>query len=160
GKAFGVLKIPVPGSAETAGVPKILEIASFREDLEYRDHRHPTGILFAGPTEDARRRDFTVNALFYDSKSVRILDFVDGMEDLKAKKIRAIGNPMDRFREDALRLLRAVRFTTTLGFALDPATEEAVKARARLISKVSAERVRDELTLMLLGPRPGAAIKM
>jgi poly(A) polymerase len=152
GKVFGVIKVPVG--------PSILEIATFREDLEYTDHRHPKGVRFGGPAEDARRRDFTVNALFYDPKTTRILDSVKGMEDLKARVIRAIGVPDERFREDALRLLRAVRFATRLGFTLEPETAAAVQARAKLITKVSAERVRDELTLTWTGPSPDQGLKM
>jgi len=153
GKAFGVIKVPVPGEP-------MLEIATFRKDLEYEDHRHPQAVVFTGPEEDAQRRDFTVNGLFYDPKTRQILDAVSGLEDLKAGVIRAIGDPMERFREDALRLLRAVRFTTSLGFSLDPATADAVRARARLISKVSAERIRDEMTAMVLGPRPDLALQL
>jgi poly(A) polymerase len=152
GKAFGVIKVPVG--------PQILEIATFREDMEYIDHRHPKGVRFSGPLEDARRRDFTINGLFYDPKTSRILDSVKGTEDLKAGIIRAIGDPSERFKEDALRLLRAVRFATRLGFAIEPGTATAIQARARLITKVSAERVRDELTMMWLGPHPDAALKM
>lgn len=157
GKAFGVLKIPLARlgfEAET----EFLEIATFREDLEYRDHRRPTGVLFSGPVEDACRRDFTVNALFFDPKTSRILDCVGGMDDLKAGVLRAIGDPQERFREDALRMLRAARFTAALGFKLDPATAEAVRARAKLVHKISGERIRDELTSMLTGPRPAEAV--
>jgi tRNA nucleotidyltransferase/poly(A) polymerase len=154
GKAFGVIKVPVPGRGGE------LEIATFREDLEYRDHRHPSKVRFSSPEEDARRRDFTVNALFFDPKTSRILDAAGGVEDLKAGLIRAIGQPDERFNEDALRLLRAVRFAARLGFAIEPATLEAIRQRARLIRKVSAERVRDELTAMWTGPRPDAALAM
>ena len=153
GKAFGVIKVPVKDVAP-------IEIATFREDLEYHDHRHPKGVKFSGPIEDAKRRDFTVNALFYDPKSSRILDPTGGMEDLHARRVRAIGDPEERFKEDALRLVRAVRFTTTLGFELEAATAAAVKAKARLITKVSLERVRDELGLMWTGPRPADALKL
>lgn len=152
GKAFGVLKVPIEGS------PELLEIATFREDLSYADHRHPTLIRFAGPIEDAKRRDFTINALFYDLKTSRILDPMNGLEDLKAKVIRAIGKPEERFHEDALRLLRAVRFTTALGFTLDPATAEAIKLRAKLIQHVSSERISEEMTRMLTGPRSFEAV--
>jgi poly(A) polymerase len=152
GKAFGVIKVPVAGRPD-------VEIATFREDLEYKDHRHPVAVRFAGPEEDARRRDFTVNALFYDVKSARILDVCGGMEDLRAGVIRAIGDPAERFREDALRLLRAVRFRSALGFAIEPATAEAMQARAKLIAKVSHERVRDELGGMWKGPRPDEALR-
>lgn len=154
GKAFGVLKVPIEGSSYP------LEIATFREDLEYQDHRRPTGVLFSDAAGDARRRDFTINALFYDFKSSKILDTVGGIEDLKSKVIRAIGDPHLRFREDALRLLRAVRFATTLDFTLEANTAVAIQARANLISEVSAERVRDELNLMLTGPNPAQAFKM
>jgi poly(A) polymerase len=153
GKAFGVIKVPIASN-------EMLEIATFREDLGYTDFRHPKSVRFAGPEEDAKRRDFTVNALFYDPKTDRILDTVGGMEDLREAVVRAIGDPLERFREDALRLLRAVRFVTALGFSLDKATAEAIKSRARLITKISPERVREELTLMWTGPRPAEALKM
>jgi len=156
GKSFGVLKIPI---RDEHG-PQFFEIATFRKDLEYKDFRHPTKVLFTGVIEDALRRDFTVNALYYDPKTSRILDPVEGSEDIKNKVIRAIGDPSARFKEDALRLLRAVRFTTNLGFSLEAKTAEAIKARARLITRVSAERVRDELTLMIKGPKPAKALRM
>lgn len=156
GKAFGVFKVPVAGPDAST---EIVEVATFREDLEYRDHRHPIGVKFAGPEEDARRRDFTVNALFYDPKTQRVLDCVGGLDDLASKTLRAIGDPAKRFKEDALRLLRAVRFTHALGFRLDDATQAAVQAQARLIQKISPERIRDELTRMLLGPAPDAAVR-
>ena len=152
GKNFGVLKVPI---ADT-----IVEIATFREDLEYKNHRHPSKIKFAGPTEDARRRDFTINALFYDPKTSRILDSTGGIDDLKAGIVRAIGDPEERFREDALRLLRAVRFATRFNFILDPATAEAIKLRAKLIAKVSPERIREELSLMWAGPRPSESLEL
>jgi tRNA nucleotidyltransferase/poly(A) polymerase len=155
GKQFGVLKIPVPGEDG-----KFLEIATFRQDLEYRDHRHPTKVVFTGPVEDAMRRDLSINALYYDPKTSRILDPVEGVADLRNKIVRAIGDPSERFREDALRLLRVVRFATQFGFTVEAETEKAVRARARLVSKVSGERIRDELTLMLTGPKPGQAVRM
>lgn len=153
GKAFGVIKIPV------AGHPYPLEIATFRRDLGYSDHRHPKKIEFADAYEDAQRRDFTINALFYDPKTQRILDQVQGMDDLKARIVRAIGNPAERFEEDALRLLRAVRFSALLDFWIEPLTLKALSDKARLIEKISAERVRDELTQMWTGPRPSQALQ-
>lgn len=153
GKAFGVFKIPLDNGI-------FLEIATFREDLEYRDHRHPSGILIAGPREDARRRDFTINGLFYDPKSSRILDCVGGIDDLKIQVLKCIGHPKERFREDALRLLRGVRFATSLGFSLEPDTLAAMKDKAKLIQKISQERIRDELTLMLTSPRPAQAVEL
>ncbi len=159
GKAFGVLKVPVRAT-EGEKAPEFFEVATFREDLEYEDHRHPVAVRFSGPEEDARRRDFTINALFYDAKTQRILDPTGGMTDLERRVIRAIGDPDQRFKEDALRLLRAVRFTTALGFELEAQTAEALKARARLIRHVSSERIRDELTLILKGPRAAEALEL
>ncbi len=157
GKAFGVIKVPV--NVEEKDAPVLMEIATFREDLEYVNHRHPKGVTFGGPEEDARRRDFTINALFYDPKTTRILDVTGGLQDLRDGVIRAIGDPSERFREDALRLARAIRFAARLGFAIEGDTAKAIHARAKLISKVSAERVRDELTLMLTGARPAEAVE-
>jgi poly(A) polymerase len=154
GKAFGVIKVP------TGTEPPLLEIATFREDQEYQNHRHPTSVVFSGPYQDAQRRDFTINGLFYDPKTGRILDSVGGGDDLQSKVIRAIGNPSERFKEDALRLLRAVRFSTRFGFQIEPATATAIHARARLITKVSAERIRDELNGMWTGPRPAQSLQL
>lgn len=159
GKAFGVIKVPIRGPGQD-GKAEVLEIATFREDLAYQDHRHPESVRFAGPLEDASRRDFTINALFYDPKTSRILDPTGGFEDLKTGVVRAIGQPEERFREDALRLLRAVRFTAGLGFRLEPATAAAVQSKAKLIAHVSGERIRDELTLMLQGQKPAEAMEM
>jgi len=154
GKAFGVLKIPLPPSFKARlqqGKAEFIEIATFREDLEYKDFRRPEGVRFAGPEEDAGRRDFTINALFYDSKISCIFDPTGGLEDLKNRRIRAIGDPNKRFREDALRLLRAIRFVTALDFTLEEKTEAAIRSCAKLINHVSGERIRDELTSMWTG---------
>ncbi len=156
GKAFGVIKVLVGKSDNAVEI----EIATFREDLDYKDHRHPAKVRFSGPQEDALRRDFTINALFFDPKTSRILDPTGGIEDLVAKKVRAIGQPIARFEEDALRLLRAIRFTTTLGFELEEETLKGLRSRVQLIRHVSGERIRDELTRMLLGPNPGPALEM
>ncbi len=158
GKQFGVIKVPVNVNEKDA--PVLLEIATFREDLEYHNHRHPQRVKFSSPLEDAKRRDFTINAIFYDPKTSRLLDSTDGFSDLKAKIIRAIGDPKERFREDALRLLRAVRFAARFGFAIEPQTMESIALRAKLITQVSAERIRDELTLMWQGPRPAKALEL
>jgi poly(A) polymerase len=157
GKAFGVMKVPFPVEG---GEPELIEIATFREDAEYTDYRHPKSVRFSGPEEDARRRDFTVNGLFYDPKSKRILDCVEGFADLQAKRIRAIGDPNERLREDALRVFRAVRFAVRFGFRIEEATWAALMENARFTRKVSAERVRDELTLMLKGRHPREAMRM
>jgi poly(A) polymerase len=154
GKAFGVMKVPFGEGAE------IVEIATFREDAEYTDYRHPKSVRFAGPEEDAGRRDFTINGLFYDPKTRRVLDCVGGFSDLQAKRIRAIGDPAARMREDALRVLRGVRFAVRFGFRIEEATWRALLENARFTRKVSAERIRDELSRMLRGPRPQDAVAM
>jgi poly(A) polymerase len=117
-------------------------------------------VRFTGPEEDAKRRDFTINALYYDPKTARILDPTGGMSDLESGVVRAIGDPQERFREDALRLLRAVRFTTRFGFKLDSVTAMAVKDRAKLLPKVSSERIRDELTLMWTGKNAALSLTL
>jgi putative nucleotidyltransferase with HDIG domain len=127
-----------------------VEVATFRSDLEYHDGRHPDGVHFeTDPRQDALRRDFTINALLLDPLSGEVLDFVNGRADLDAKLIRAIGDPERRFREDHLRLLRAVRFAARLGFEIEPETFAAIQRLAPLIHSVSAERVRDEIARIL-----------
>ncbi len=160
GKAFGVLKVPVHRlMSDVPESERFIEVATFREDLEYRDHRHPSRVRFAGMEEDARRRDFTINALYFDPKTNRILDPEDGLVDLQARVIRAVGKPDKRFHEDALRLLRAVRFSHALGFRIEPETRTALQARARLIGKISSERIRDELALILKSRDPRGAFE-
>lgn len=129
-----------------------IQVASFRGDGAYHDGRHPQSIHFTDAEGDAQRRDFTVNGLFYDPMEEKILDFVGGQDDLKAGLLRAIGDPAERFAEDKLRLLRAVRFATTLGFEVDPSTWSAVKQFAPEIHAVSTERIREELSKILLSP--------
>ena len=129
-----------------------IQVATFRGDGAYLDGRHPESIVYTDAKGDARRRDFTVNGLFCDPLKDEILDFVGGRDDLKAGILRAIGNPSERFAEDKLRMLRAVRFATTLGFKIEPATWEAVKRHAPEIHAVSAERIRDEFCKILLSP--------
>jgi poly(A) polymerase len=160
GKQFGVLKIPIEYLGAEKSSNKMVEIATFREEGDYTNHRHPGKVKFSGVEEDARRRDFTINALYYDPKTSRVLDPVGGIEDLRDEVVRAIGNPEERFREDALRLLRAVRFTTRFGFALDSATAIAVKSRAKFLPKVSVERIRDELNLMWIGNNAEESLKL
>jgi len=125
------------------------EVARFRRDGPYRDSRRPASIEPADARADAARRDFTINGLFYDPESGELLDYVGGQRDLDAKVIRAIGDPAARFAEDHLRLLRAVRFAARLGFTIEPETWDALCAQAESIADVSAERIRDELTLLL-----------
>ncbi len=128
------------------------QIATFRNDQAYIDGRHPTGVVFSSPQEDAERRDFTINGMFFDPLTDEVIDYVGGERDLAAKILRAIGNPEARFREDRLRMLRAVRFATVLGFEIDPATWSAVCANAAHIHDVSLERIREELVKILVHP--------
>lgn len=128
------------------------EVASFRADGVYLDGRRPEGVTFTTPRGDAERRDFTVNGMFLDPIADETIDFVGGRADLAAGVLRAIGDPAARFGEDKLRLLRAVRFAAGLGFEVEPATWDAVRAQANGIGAVSAERIRDELVKIFLAP--------
>ncbi|MDD5351169.1 MAG: CCA tRNA nucleotidyltransferase [Chthoniobacteraceae bacterium] len=127
------------------------EVATFRSDEAYVDGRRPTGVTYSTPQLDAERRDFTVNGMFFDPLRGEVLDYVHGREDLQNGLLRAIGDPAQRFREDRLRLLRAVRFAAAFGFTVDPATWDAVRANASEIHVVSAERIRGELPRIFTG---------
>jgi tRNA nucleotidyltransferase/poly(A) polymerase len=126
------------------------EVATFRSDGAYLDGRHPVAVNFSSPEEDARRRDFTINGMFYDPPNDVVIDFVGGRQDLKARLVRAIGDPAQRFAEDRLRLLRAVRFAAVLDFEIEAATWEAIVRAAGTIGEISAERIRDELVRIFL----------
>lgn len=153
GKSFGVSIVPIGG--------KWFEVATFRRDVGSADGRRPIAVEFTVPEEDARRRDFTINGLFYDPIRQRVVDFVGGLDDLRARIVRAIGNPRERFREDYLRMLRAVRFAATLGFDIEPETFAAIRAEADHIRAISAERILQELTRMWTeSPRPGRALHL
>ena len=128
------------------------EVATFRSDGAYLDHRHPIDVRFSSPEEDAKRRDFTINGMFFDPEKNEVIDFVGGKNDLKAKLIRAIGDPAARFSEDRLRMLRAVRFATVLDYKIDNRTWEALVANAEAINDISAERIREELVRIFLSP--------
>lgn len=129
-----------------------IEVATFRTDGSYKDGRHPESVTFSTAQEDAQRRDFTVNGLFYDPIGETVIDYVNGQADLKAGVLRAIGDANQRFAEDRLRLLRAVRFATVLGFEIEAGTWAAVLSHAPRIADVSAERIRDELIKIFLHP--------
>lgn len=127
-----------------------VEVATFRSDVGYSDGRHPDSVVYSKtPQEDVRRRDFTINALLLDPETNEVLDYVGGREDLRAGMIRAIGRPEERFREDKLRMIRAVRFAARFRFAIQPPTLNAIAKLAPVIRQVSSERVRDELTKLL-----------
>ena len=152
GKAFGVIVVVQDGT-ET-------EVATFRADGGYQDGRRPDSIEFCGAEEDARRRDFTVNGMFYDPVEDRVIDYVGGKADLEKKIIRAIGDPDRRFAEDHLRMLRAVRFAHTLGFEIEPATRAAIQKHAPDLAKISAERIENEFSRTLTESlRPGDALR-
>ncbi len=152
GVSFGVVLVLVNG------VP--YEVATFRSDLGYSDGRHPDEVRFSGPREDSLRRDFTINGMFFDPIAGRVIDYVGGQEDIERRVVRTIGDPEDRFAEDKLRLLRAVRFAAKLDFDIEPETSEAVARHAAEIKEVSAERIREELSKILTGPRPRKGIEL
>ncbi len=128
------------------------EVATFRSDEAYVDGRHPTSVRFSSPEEDAKRRDFTINGMFFDPVGEKVIDFVNGRADLEAKIVRAIGDPRQRFAEDRLRMLRAVRFATVLDYKIDNFTWQALVTEAATINQISAERIRDELVRIFLSP--------
>jgi putative nucleotidyltransferase with HDIG domain len=139
----------------------VTEVATFRNDGAYSDGRHPDAVQFSTSLEeDARRRDFTINGMMLDPVNDAVLDTVGGLQDLNAGLIRAIGNPTDRFAEDNLRMLRAVRFAARFAFDLDPATARAIERLAPGVTQVSRERVRDELTRMLTEGRASRAFEL
>ena len=128
------------------------EVATFRSDDAYVDGRHPSAVHFSSPEEDAKRRDFTINGMFYDPVAEKVIDFVGGRADIEAKLVRAIGDPAQRFAEDRLRMLRAVRFATVLDYKIDNQTWAALAANAVSINQISAERIREELVRIFLSP--------
>ena len=158
GAQFGVVLVPVPGeqnaredeNEKSESKTHAVEVATFRSDFGYSDGRHPDQVRFSqDPREDAARRDFTINGLMLDPMSNKVLDFVGGQDDLKARLVRAIGEAEQRFAEDKLRMLRAVRFAARLDYKIEADTMIAIKRFADEIKVVSRERVRDELTKML-----------
>lgn len=151
GKAFGVIVVLIRNQP--------IEVATFRRDDAYVDGRHPTAVHFSDETEDARRRDFTINALYLDPVGRTILDPVNGKPDLASRLIRAVGNPAERFQEDRLRILRAIRFQARLGFRIHPATQRAIKSFANDLDGISPERIRGELSRMLTESNPALAFK-
>jgi poly(A) polymerase len=147
GAKFGVIII---AEESPAGGYTQVEVATFRSDVGYSDGRHPDAVVYATrPEDDARRRDFTINALLLDPETNEVSDFVGGRQDLKAGIVRAIGRAEERFQEDKLRMLRAVRFAARFGYEIEEQTFDAIVRLAPHIHQVSAERIRDELTKML-----------
>jgi poly(A) polymerase len=171
GAQFGVVLVPSPERDAASNVctetspggdptgyasvkTGVVEVATFRSDIGYSDGRHPDQVRFSkDPREDVERRDFTINGLLLDPVTNGVLDFVGGRKDLEAGIIRAIGDPARRFAEDKLRMLRAVRFAARFGYTIEPATFRAIQELASRIDQVSRERVRDELSKMLIEGR-------
>jgi len=137
-----------------------VEVATFRTETGYADGRRPDRVEFSSASEDAMRRDFTINGMFYDPLKKKVIDYVNGQTDLKKHLIRTIGEPQERFGEDYLRMLRAVRFSTQLGFAIEPKTWSAVCSNAKNISKISGERIAMELEAVLVNPDRARGAKM
>ncbi|MBX7158139.1 MAG: CHASE2 domain-containing protein [Verrucomicrobiae bacterium] len=144
GKSFGVVIVKEKGCH--------IEVATFRKDNLYIDGRRPESVTFSSVEQDAHRRDFTINALFFDPVTNRVLDFVGGQKDLENKMICAVGDPKERFAEDKLRLLRAVRIAGALNFQIEPNTWQALQAEASTINQVSPERIREEFKKWATGP--------
>lgn len=137
GKSFGVIRVLMDNHS--------LEVATYRTEGPYIDGRRPENVQFTSQKEDALRRDFTVNALFYDPIKEELTDDVGGLQDLKDQILKAVGNPFDRFQEDELRRLRLIRFVSQLGFKVDPLTWQAIKGHTAGLSKLSRERITEEI---------------
>jgi tRNA nucleotidyltransferase/poly(A) polymerase len=154
GASFGVITVLGPRHVGQ------LDVATFRRDAAYSDGRHPDSVTFSDAEEDAKRRDFTINGLFFDPLAEHVIDYVGGQEDLRAGVIRAIGLARDRIAEDKLRMLRAVRFAATFGFAMEATTAAAIRAQASELVIVSAERIAAELRRMLTLERRSLALEL
>ena len=152
GKSFGTIVVIEHNES--------IEVTTFRSEGTYHDGRHPEKVTFSSAKEDASRRDFTINGLFYDPIKNNIIDHVNGKVDLKNNLVKAIGDPNDRFKEDHLRMMRAIRFAHTLDFKIEDKTKYAIQENAHLISKISIERIENELSRILVeSKRPGDALQ-
>lgn len=141
GKSFGVVLVELKGTS--------FELATFRRDGTYSDGRRPDSVEFTSMEEDAKRRDFTINAMFYDPCKKKYIDFVDGQKDLQARRIRFVSDPVHRITEDNLRLIRAIRFAIKLNSWIDPESMKAIRENAFKIANVASERIREEFMKML-----------
>lgn len=149
GKAFGVIRVLNPQSPHQE-----IEVATFREDGVYTDGRRPEMVSFSSAEKDAQRRDLTINALFFDPLKIEIIDYVDGQKDIQKKLIRTVGQPEARFKEDHLRILRAVRFAAELEFDIEETTAQAIRSLVPSLKTVSRERIQEELKKIWLGSHP------
>jgi len=152
GARFGVIAVILDGDP--------FEVATFRADAPYLDGRRPSAVHFGTIEEDAKRRDFTIGGMYYDPDNDCVIDLVGGRADLWAGILRAIGNPHERFAEDRLRMLRAIRFAARLNFDIEPATMAAIGAHASAIREVSAERIGDELVMIMTEGNPARALEL
>ncbi len=152
GREFGVVVVVVGGDK--------FEVTTFRREGAYLDGRRPSSIEFTDEEEDAHRRDFTINGIFYDPIDDRYLDYVGGREDIRRGIIRSIGDPEERFREDRLRILRGIRFSSRFRFPIEDETRAAITGIAPLVKSVSAERIRDEVIKILMGPYPHVGMSL
>jgi len=152
GAKFGVVIVLLEG--------RQVEVATFRTETGYADGRHPAAVKFVSAAEDASRRDFTINGMFYDPLKEKVIDYVNGQADLKKRIVRTIGDAEERFGEDYLRMLRAVRFSTQLGFAIERRTFSAVCSNAKNIARISGERIAIELEAILVNPNRSAGASL
>ncbi|TFE67234.1 CCA tRNA nucleotidyltransferase [Methylacidiphilum caldifontis] len=152
GKSFGVIRVKSGAH--------FFEVATFRTDIGSEGGRWPQAIKFSTPEEDALRRDFTINGIFYDPLANKIIDYVGGKEDIEKKVIRAIGDPQKRFEEDHLRMLRAIRFAVSLGFEIEEKTWKAIQISAHNIIHISAERIREELDKIFTSSNPSRGLDL
>lgn len=157
GMSFGVIEVLGP---RNPGELLKVQVATFRSDVSYSDGRHPDAVIFSSAREDALRRDFTINGMFFDPLENRLIDYVGGQDDLQARILRAIGDPVQRFDEDKLRMLRAVRMATRFELDIDPATADAIRGMAPQIGVVSAERIAEELRKLLVHPHRARGMRL
>ncbi len=154
GAAFGTITVVGPHGAGQ------VEVTTFRQESEYSDGRHPDQVWFTSAQQDAQRRDFTINGVFFDPIREEYIDYVGGQEDIQRRQIRAIGDPQTRFQEDKLRMLRAVRFAAVLGFTIEPRTFDAITQMADQILQVSAERIGGEMERLLTAPFRSEGVRL
>lgn len=152
GKQFGVMVVVIDS--------RNYEVATFRQESGYTDGRHPSEVSFTDARRDVERRDFTINAMFFNPVDEEVIDFVQGREDLERRLIRTVGSPAQRFEEDKLRVMRAVRLASQLDFEIDEETYREVQAHAPKLSQVTWERLRDELLKILIGPHPSNGLRL
>jgi poly(A) polymerase len=158
GAHFGVVQVIGPRADD--GEWLTVEVATFRSDGAYLDGRRPESVVFSSPEEDAQRRDFTINGMFFDPVKGELIDFVGGQADLSAKVLRAIGDPVARFTEDKLRILRAARMATRFDLSIDPATHAAARRMGAEIRAVSAERIAEELRKLFTHPNRARGLRL